>query len=192
MHLFHKKVLLDEDELVDYNSSLGSYPRRKGYLVQQIEKCKQKIKREEYIIPEYIIDYTEKGLIKQPIDRDTHTYAPVTMELIRSIILRQHCRIMKDEEIAWFEDGLRWISQQQYQNSSKHISQPHEKNGRLRELEDLERSCEAYFGIPLGLCEHHWAANYLINQASKGKLFSRGFFQPKFSLKRTVRKLCCF
>jgi hypothetical protein len=220
----HTSDYYDEDFLVDYEE-----PRKKKLpkelLAKQLEKCKKKIvdiKRSNSsssLVVEnphfnYKLDYTEKGSIKRPayyIESTGETYSiPITMDVIRSIILKQHCCINKQEEIDWFEDGLRWLSQQHYQNSSvsskytyyieeeKNYSDGgwNEKRSKKytyqEELEDLERSCEAYFGIPLGLCEDHWAAEYLMNQASKGKLLRRVALKNSIhKFKFNVKKLFC-
>lgn len=209
----------DQDVLVDYEE-----PRKRKVstelLAKQLEKCKKKIvdiKRNSSsssLVAEnphfnYNLHYTEKGSIRRPtyyIHSTGETYyIPITMDVIRSIVLKQHCCINKQEEIDWFEDGLKWLSQQQYQNNSKytyHIEEErnysdggwNEKrsNTYQEELEDLERSCEAYFGIPLGLCEDHWAAEYLMNQASKGKLLKRVALKNLgHRFKFNIKKLFC-
>jgi hypothetical protein len=218
----HATDYYDQDFLVDYEE-----PRKrklsKELLAKQLEKCKRKIgdiKRNSSsssLVVEnphfnYKLDYTEKGTIKRPthyIESIGETYSiPITMDVIRSIVLKQHCRINKQEEIDWFEDGLKWLSQQHYQNTSvsnkytyyieeeKNYSDggwnEKKKYTYHEELEDLERSCEAYFGIPLGLCEDHWAAEYLMNQASKGKLLRRVALKNSIhKFKFNVKKLFC-
>lgn len=213
----------DPDCLVDYEEP--TVPRRRlsrESLVRQLDKCKKmivknsNIKEDDHTHFNYTLEYSEKGKIKRPAyyvesTGDTY-YLPVTMEVIRSLVLKQHCNITKEEELIWFEDGLKWLSQQQYQksygsnNSSKASCQYRyyiEEEGnyydekkdlnQIRDMDELERACEAYFGIPLGLCENSWAAEYLIAQASKGKLFKRVSLQPslkKFSF--SLKRLCCF
>ncbi|CAO0792063.1 unnamed protein product [Mucor circinelloides] len=210
----------DEDYLVDYEDIPQHKKISKELITKQIEKCKQKLEQikrptsatsslsstEHY---NYKLNYSEKGSIQRPTYYVESTgeiyYIPITMDVIRSVVLKQHCHITKQEELVWFEDGIKWLSQQQYQNKSntsfryyieeeKNYTGWDEKRTMLQhDIEDLERACEAYFGIPLGLCEDHWAAEYLMSQASKAKLLRRVNLQPslrkvKFSLKRMF---CC-
>ncbi|KAI8061875.1 uncharacterized protein B0P05DRAFT_557073 [Gilbertella persicaria] len=201
----------DDDCLVDYEPIHEKRALSKEALAKQLEKCKQKINtiKRPYPMVEndehYQLEYTEKGKIKRPVyydpSKDTVYHIPVTIEAIRSIILKQHCHITKPEEIAWFEDGLKWLSMQQYQNNSsnqyryfieeeKHYSGWDEK--KQMEIEDFERACEAYFGIPLGLCQDSWAAEFLLTQASRGKILRR--VALKSSLKKvsfSLKKLWC-
>ncbi|KAI9338644.1 hypothetical protein BD770DRAFT_400601 [Pilaira anomala] len=232
----------DPDSLVDYEEeeekeAAPQIKRRtrklsKESLTRRLDRCREKIIKKSPSDPNlsnnnnnnnnthfnYTLEYNEKGRIKRPTyyvesTGDTY-YLPITMDVIRSLILKQHCKITRQEEIVWFEDGLKWLSQKQYQSSvaaaanSSNVSvqtyryfieeegnyYDEKKDGdQIRELEDLERACEAYFGIPLGLCENSWAAEYLIAQASKGKLLRRVMLKPtlqKFSF--SLKKLCCF
>ncbi|CEP07480.1 hypothetical protein [Parasitella parasitica] len=211
----------DDDHLVDYEEIPHSKKIFKESIGKQFGRCKQKleqIKRSSSPTPSassttehynYRLNYSDKGQIQRPTYHVESTgelyYIPITMDVIRSVVLRQHCQITKQEELFWFEDGIRWLSQQQYQNKSnasfryyipdeKNYTGWDEKRTMLQhDIEDLERACEAYFGIPLGLCEDHWAAEYLMSQASKGKVFRRIHLQPslrkfKFSLKQLF---CC-
>lgn len=220
----------DPDCLVDYEEPVAPQMRRrtirrlsKESLTKQLDKCKKMIttNKDDSINNNnhhfnYTLEYTEKGYIKRPAYYVESTgdlyYIPITMDVIRSLILKQHCQISKPEEVLWFEDGLKWLSQQQYQNSynSNNGSKSSckyryyiEEEGdyydekkdwrQMKEIDELERACEAYFGIPLGLCENSWAAEYLVSQASKGKLLRRVTLQP--SLKKvsfSLRKLWCF
>lgn len=210
----------DPDFLVDYEEPIPRRTRKlsKESLTKQLDKCKNMIVNKSSVDLKcnnthynYTLEYTEKGRIKRPtyyVQSTGDVYAiPITMDVIRSLVLKQHCKITKQEEIVWFEDGLKWLSQQQYQNSqSTNNSQyryfieeegnyyQEKKNvNQLREMEDLERACEAYFGIPLGLCENSWAAEYLINQASKGKLLRRVTLQPSLrKVSFSLKKLWCF
>jgi hypothetical protein len=144
---------------------------------------------------EYVLSYTEKGKIVCPS-------SPVTMDMIRSVILKQHCQITETDE-KWFEDGLKWLAQQQYQNTNEYkyfieeeqdYTQWSEKRRMLQfDIEDLERACEAYFGVPLCLCENHWAAEYLMQQAMKGNVLRRmkvksdsSFSKVKVTLKKLL------
>ncbi|GAA5798263.1 hypothetical protein EDC94DRAFT_601984 [Helicostylum pulchrum] len=213
----------DPDYLVDYEEPPPRRTRKlsKESLTKQFDKCKEMIVKKSGTEPRcnnahfnYTLEYTEKGRIKRPTYYVESTgavyYIPITMDVIRSLILKQHCKINRQEEIVWFEDGLKWLSQQQYQtahSSSQNDDSQHryfiEEEGnyydekkncnQIRELEDLERACEAYFGIPLGLCENSWAAEYLISQASKGKLLRRVTLQPSLrKVSFSLKKLCCF
>ena len=210
----------DPDCLVDYEEPTRMPKRRlsKESLARQLDKCKKMmIKSDECDNPHYNynLEYTEKGKIKRPtyfVQSTGDIYAlPITMDVIRSLVLKQHCKITKPEEIVWFEDGLKWLSQQQYQhsyssNNSSSTTCPYtyyieeegnyyqekKKASQIKDMEELERACEAYFGIPLGLCENSWAAEYLIAQASKGKLLKRVSLKPamkKFSF--SLKRFCC-
>ncbi|KAI8368408.1 hypothetical protein EDC96DRAFT_505521 [Choanephora cucurbitarum] len=199
-----KSPKYDQDDLVDYEP-IPNVKRRlsKESLAKQLEKCRKTITSLKQFHPypsketnvfQYPLEYTEKGKIKKPtlIDPSTGaTYqAPINMQAIRSIVLYQHCSIVETKELNWFEDGLKWLSQQQYQSGNnytyyieeeKHYTGWDEK--KQSQIEDYERACEAYFGIPLSNCEDSWAAEYLVMQASKGKLFRR------VALKSSVKKM---
>jgi hypothetical protein len=170
----------DDDCLVDYDES--NYKNR-GFKVtgisNQFRKYKNNLSRRS---TSFVLEYNKEGLIKCPQEE------AVSMEMIRSVVLAQHCRIQK-ADLRWFEDGISWLAQKQYQRS------PFEKNTvDLQELEDLERSCEAYFDVPLSLCENHWAGAFLLSQVKKGLGFHRKLLQPpvkRFSLKSLFQKLCC-
>ncbi|KAI8638401.1 hypothetical protein BD408DRAFT_423127 [Parasitella parasitica] len=210
----------DDDYLVDYEE-LPHYKKiSKESISKQFGKYKQKLEQIKISASStpsisstehcsYRLNYSDKGLIQRPTYHVESTgelyYIPITMDVIRSVVLKQHCEITKQEELAWFEDGITWLSQQQYQNKSNASFRyyiPEEKNYTgwdekrtilQHDIEDLERACEAYFGIPLGLCEDHWAAEYLMSQASKARIFRRVYLQPslrkfKFSLKQLF---CC-
>lgn len=145
---------------------------------------------------DYVLSYTEKGKISRPS-------MPVNMSMIRSVILEQHCQITKPDEVTWFEEGLKWLAQQQYQNTNEYsyfieeeqTSYKDEKRRMfLYDIEDLERACEAYFGIPLHLCENHWAAEYLMQQVSKGSVLRRMKIKSNTSFNRfksTFKRLLC-
>ncbi|KAL0142807.1 hypothetical protein V8B55DRAFT_1471575 [Mucor lusitanicus] len=210
--LYHRiKTKKNTSAATDYDED---YLISKELITKQIEKCKQKLEQikrstsptsslsstEHY---NYQLNYSEKGSIQRPtyyVESTGEIYhIPITMDVIRSVILKQHCQITKHDELVWFEDGIKWLSQQQYQNKSNasfryYIEEEKNYTAILQhDIEDLERACEAYFGIPLGLCEDHWAAEYLMSQASKAKLLRRVNLQPslrkvKFSLKRMF---CC-
>lgn len=209
----------DPDFLVDYEEPPARRTRKlsKDSLTKQLDKCKNMIVRKSTTEQtcnthyNYTLEYTEKGSIKRPTYCVPATgdvyYIPITMDVIRSLVLKQHCNIIKQEEIGWFEDGLKWLSQQHYQNSQSSNNSQYryfiEEEGnyysekkdihQIREMEDLERACEAYFGIPLGLCENSWAAEYLISQASKGKLLRRVTLQPSLrKVSFSLKKLWCF
>lgn len=194
-----------------FSLSLFKLTTTMNSLYKRFRKSQQPIDQDElvdYEDPEtthfnYVLEYTDKGKIKHPqfyIESTGETYyIPITMDVIRSVILKQHCNISKPNELSWFEDGLRWLSQQQYQNTNqyKYIIQDtewDEKRQMLQyDIEDLERSCEAYFGIPLGLCQDNWAAMYLMKQASKGSILRRmkvksSYKKFKYSVKRFF---CC-
>lgn len=210
----------DPDYLVDYEEPPPRRIRKlsKESLTKQLDKCKNMIVKKTTLESKcnnahfnYTLEYTEKGSIKRPTYYVQSTgdlyYIPITMDVIRSLVLKQHCKITKQEEIVWFEDGLKWLSQQQYQSSfSSNNSQyryyieeegnyydEKKDSNQIREMEDLERACEAYFGIPLGLCENSWATEYLVNQASKGKLLRRVTLQPSLrKVSFSLKKLWCF
>lgn len=219
-------LMEDPDCLVDYQEPTLLVPKRRlsrESLARQLDKCKKMIAKtnihhtQENAHFNYTLEYTEKGQIKRPTYYVQSTgdvyYIPITMDVIRSLVLKQHCKITKQEEIVWFEDGLKWLSQQQYQNSSSICSSNSsvdqhryyiEEEGnyydekkdyqQIKDMEDLERACEAYFGIPLGICEHSWAAEYLIAQASKGKLLKRvTLLQPSLKkLSFSLKRFWCF
>lgn len=142
---------------------------------------------------DYVLSYTEKGQIECPPK-------VINMRMIRSVILQQHCQITKPDEVTWFEEGIKWLAQQQYQNTNEYkyfieedTQWESEKRRVLQyDIEDLERACEAYFGIPLHLCENHWAGEYLMKQAAKGNVLRRMKMKSNTSLtnfKRTLKKL---
>ncbi|KAI8973746.1 hypothetical protein BDF20DRAFT_883893 [Mycotypha africana] len=166
--------------------------------------------------PSVVTGEKTKTLIKRPrynAESLGKTYQlPITMDAIRSIILEQHCHITKEEELEWFVEGMEWLAQQQSEKSKNSAGRYYIEEEKLytgwdedrinyqNDLEDLERACEAYFGIPLGICEDHWAADYLLNRASRKSLFFKRvhLFNSKRNLNssRTNRVqrflLCCF
>ncbi|KAI8380825.1 hypothetical protein BD560DRAFT_387240 [Blakeslea trispora] len=203
----------DQDILVDYEP-IPSEKRRlsKETLAKQLQKCRKTIATlkqfhrnppKETELYQYQLEYTEKGKIKKPTLYDPSsraTYqAPINMQAIRSIVLNQHCNIIESKELDWFGDGLKWLSQQQYQNSNNYryyIQEERHYTGwsekKQSQIEDYERACEAYFGIPLSACEDSWAAEYLVTQASKGKLFRRVALKSSVNnVSFSIKKLWC-
>lgn len=202
---------IDQDELVDDDDSRTS--SKLPYYKQKLQELRYSssslLSTEETTHFNYVLEYTESGKIKHPqfyIEATGETYyIPITMDVIRSVILKQHCKITKKEELSWFEDGLRWLSQQQYQNTDQYKyfipeeqvhTQWDEKRQMLQyDVEDLERSCEAYFGIPLSLCENNWAAIYLMKQATKGNILRRMRVKSNTSLRNfkfNLKRFFCY
>lgn len=182
MHFLHKRKTfkeqeLDDDCLVDYDEKDIIYHNK-----SRLSKYKQKFSA----LP--TIEYTEEGYIKRPVytTGSKTCYLPISLAVIESILLKQHCNISKEEDIRWFKDGITWLAQQQY------------KEGPFVNEETLlafERACEAYFGIPLSQCEDHWASNYLLYQASKTNVLSRVFLFKRPSLRKcsfSFKKYFCF
>ncbi|KAI8879665.1 hypothetical protein K501DRAFT_335935 [Backusella circina FSU 941] len=170
----------DDDCLVDYDESdCKNHGITVAGISNHFRKYRNNISRRRAT---FVLEYSKEGLIKCPQEET------VSMEMIRSVILVQHCCIKKSD-LKWFEDGISWLAQKQHQGS------PFERNTvDLQELEDLERSCEAYFDVPLALCENHWAAVYLLKQVKKGLGFHRKLLQPptkRFSLKSLFQRFFC-
>ncbi|CAO3662700.1 unnamed protein product [Rhizopus stolonifer] len=159
-----KESTIDEDCLVDYDEKDVIYHDK----FKLYSKCKQRFSS----LPR--VDYTDEGAIKRPVcTAGSRTcYLPITSGVIESILLKQHCNITKEEDIRWFKDGITWLAQQQLKETPQVTQEA---------LQAFERACEAYFGIPLTLCEDNWASHYLLTQASKTKFLSRVllFKKPK-------------
>ncbi|KAI7900549.1 uncharacterized protein BX663DRAFT_516837 [Cokeromyces recurvatus] len=208
-----KEEYYDKDILIDYQPNIK---RRR-------QRLSSNNKGKLFMTNDSIIDYNnviykleydiDTGLIKRPScyydesTNETHYHIPITMSVIRSVILKQHCKINKQDELEWFEDGLKWLSEQhsikdddenQYKYCIEFDNNEKKKSIVTKEesLQNFERACEAYFGIPLNLCEDHWAAKYLLSQATKGKWLRRMILVKGLSLKklkfRIIKKWFCF
>ncbi|KAI8877277.1 hypothetical protein K501DRAFT_230499 [Backusella circina FSU 941] len=191
--LYHESY--DDDCLVDYDAS-DIEKKKKVKLIpsalgQQVKRKLSNKKRQQPDHPDYIIEYTRHGEIKRPaysLAGGYHDNVAISMEMIRSVVLVQHCQLEQHDKVEWFMDGIRWLAHKQV-SSNKFSSHS------IQDVEGLERSCEAYFGIPLGLCEDHWAADYLIRQCKRESSFHRKLFKPNKSGRSVgtfLRKLCCF
>ncbi|KAI9482653.1 MAG: hypothetical protein EXX96DRAFT_555164 [Benjaminiella poitrasii] len=197
----------DQDILVDYQPN-GTIRNRKR---RQIRFLSNNHSNNDSFI--YKLEYdTETGFIKSPscyYDEsigETNYDISITSNVIRSVILKQHCRIKDEDELEWFEDGLKWLAEQHCMNEMNTLEDKvyrysikeadMEKciiaNNEKDMLEDFERACEAYFGVPLRLCEDHWASKYMLKQASKGKWLHRIALKvKKASLRTRIRRLFC-
>ncbi|KAL4205838.1 hypothetical protein AB4K20DRAFT_1927198 [Rhizopus microsporus] len=168
----------DEDCLVDYDE-------------KDIRDQKPKIytKYKQTLDNLCSIEYTNDGLIKRPrcVIGSRTCHVPITQTVIESILLKQHCRITKEEDIRWFKDGIKWLAREHYQKYP---------NINQETIHIFEQACKAYFSIPLDLCENHWAASHILQQASKSNFFHRVSLlkRPSLHMKSSsfIKRYCCF
>jgi hypothetical protein len=176
----------DDDCLVDYDES---DIEKKNKLATLGKHVKRKLSKKQSHTCDYIIEYNSHGYIRRPaysLAGGYDDHAALSMDIIRTIVLVQHCQLEQDQ-VEWFMDGIRWLAHKQMDSSK--FSSP-----SIQDAEALERACEAYFGIPLGLCEDHWAADYLIHQCKRDSSFHRKLFKSRKSGRSVgafLRKLCC-